>query len=155
EWFLPADRFALDFDGRILDPTRPGVLEFIQEDVRSLVEWGYSLIKHDFSTYDLTGQWGFEMDASPGVDGWHFSDRAKTTAEVVLDLYTALRAAAGDALLLGCNTIGHLAAGLFEIQRTGDDTSGRDWNRTRRMGINTLAFRMPQQDAFFAVDADC
>ncbi|PYT32182.1 MAG: hypothetical protein DMG58_10690 [Acidobacteria bacterium] len=34
-------------------------------------------------------------------------------------------------------------------------TSGRDWNRTRRMGVNTLAFRGVQHGAFFATDADC
>jgi len=41
------------------------------------------------------------------------------------------------------------------VQRTGDDTSGREWERTRKMGVNTLAFRMAQHDTFFAVDADC
>ena len=39
--------------------------------------------------------------------------------------------------------------------RTGDDTSGRDWSRTKKMGINTLAFRSPQQGNFFDMDADC
>ena len=58
-------------------------------------------------------------------------------------------------MVIGCNTIGHLGAGLFEIQRTGDDTSGRDWERTRRMGVNTMAFRLPQHGTFFAADADC
>ena len=61
----------------------------------------------------------------------------------------------GDAVLLGCNTVGHLGAGIFELQRTGDDTSGRDWNRTRKMGVNTLGFRLPQHRAFFLVDPDC
>jgi alpha-galactosidase len=58
-------------------------------------------------------------------------------------------------VVIGCNTFGHLGAGLFELQRTGDDTSGRDFNRTRRMGVNTLAFRGPQHRAFFDLDADC
>jgi alpha-galactosidase len=57
--------------------------------------------------------------------------------------------------VIGCNTIGHLAAGIFDISRTGDDTSGREWDRVRKMGVNTLAFRMPQHGAFFAADADC
>ena len=70
-------------------------------------------------------------------------------------MYAAIREAAGDALLIGCNTVGHLGAGPFELQRTGDDTSGRHWERTRKMGINTLAFRMPQHDTFFCADADC
>ena len=78
-----------------------------------------------------------------------------TNAEIILRLYRTLREGAGDGVLLGCNTIGHLAAGLFEIQRTGDDTSGRTWERTRRMGVNTLAFRLPQHGTFFASDADC
>ena len=51
--------------------------------------------------------------------------------------------------------MGHLGAGLFELQRIGDDTSGRDWERTRKMGVNTLAFRLPQHNTFFSADADC
>lgn len=39
--------------------------------------------------------------------------------------------------------------------RTGDDTSGVEWERTRKMGINTLAFRMLQQGTFYGADADC
>ena len=58
-------------------------------------------------------------------------------------------------LILGCNTIGHLGAGIFDMQRTGDDTSGKEWERTRRMGVNTLAFRLPQHGTFFTVDPDC
>lgn len=140
----------------ILDPSVPEVLEAVQEDVARCVGWGYELIKHDFSTYDIFGgRWGFEMGDRMTPDGWQFSDQSRTSAEIVRAFYQAIRDGAGDALVLGCNVIGHLAAGLVEIQRTGDDTSGRDWNRTRKMGVNTLAFRMPQQGAFFAVDADC
>ena len=85
-----------------------------------------------------------------------FFRRSKTNAEILLDFYTAIRKTAGDApLILGCNTVGHLTAGLFELQRTGDDTSGQNWERTRRMGVNTLAFRLPQHNTFFALDADC
>ena len=58
-------------------------------------------------------------------------------------------------LILGCNTVGHLGAGLMHLQRTGDDTSGLMWERTLRFGVNTLAFRMPQHRAFFDIDADC
>ena len=95
------------------------------------------------------------MGAEMTEGGWHFHDQTLTNAEIILRLYQTLRAGAGDVLLLGCNTIGHLSAGLFELQRTGDDTSGRIWERTRRMGINTLAYRMPQNDTFFTCDADC
>ena len=72
-----------------------------------------------------------------------------------MDLYAAIREAAGDSLILGCNTVGHLSAGLFESSRIGDDTSGHNWERTRRMGVNSLAFRAAQHDTFHAADPDC
>ena len=120
-----------------------------------MVSWGFELIKHDYTSFDLLGRWGSAMSADLTDGGWHFSDRSRTTAEIALALYRAIREAAGSALVIGCNTFGHLAAGLFELQRTGDDTSGRDFHRTRRMGVNTLAFRGPQHRAFFDLDADC
>jgi alpha-galactosidase len=138
-----------------LDLTLPENLSLIHDDVARIHGWGYELIKHDFSTYDIFGRWGLEMGAELTDAGWHFADQTLTNAEIILRLYQTLRSAAGDSVLLGCNTIGHLGAGLFEIQRTGDDTSGHVWERTRRMGINTLACRLPQQGAFFACDADC
>ena len=70
--------------------------------------------------------------------------------------YLAIREAAGDdVLIMGCNTFSHLSAGIMDIQRTGDDTSGREWERTKKYGVNTLAFRMMQHGAFYQVDADC
>ncbi|GCE11533.1 hypothetical protein [Tengunoibacter tsumagoiensis] len=155
-WYLPeAGRYAYTTPGVMLDPSQPAVLEQVRQDIQGLVDWGYELIKHDFSTYDIFGRWGFEMKTRLTVPGWSFADTSKTTAEIILEFYRTIARAAGDALVIGCNTVGHLAAGIFAIQRTGDDTSGRDWERTRKMGINTLAFRMPQQGTFFAVDADC
>jgi len=138
-----------------LDLTRPENLALIHDDVARIRGWGYELIKHDFSTYDVFGKWGFEMGAALTEPGWQFGDPSLTNAEIILRLYRTLRAGAGDAVLLGCNTIGHLGAGIFEVQRTGDDTSGLVWERTRRMGINTLAYRLPQHNAFFASDPDC
>lgn len=120
-----------------------------------MASWGFELIKHDYTSFDLLGRWGSGMGADLTDPGWHFADRSMTTAEVTLTLYRAIREAAGSGLILGCNTFGHLAAGLFELQRTGDDTSGREFHRTRRMGVNTLAFRGPQHRAFFDLDADC
>ena len=138
------------------DPTVPDSLQLVLAKVRQVVDWKYDLVKHDYSTYDLFGQWGFEMGARLTLPGWHFADRSKTNAEIVRDLYVAIRKTAGEkTLLLGCNTVGHLSAGLFELQRTGDDTSGQRWERTRRMGVNTLAYRLPQNKTFFLMDADC
>jgi alpha-galactosidase len=135
-WRLPSPNAAREYaKGQIytLDPTIAEVRERVRQDIRTLAGWGYSLIKHDFSTYDLLGRWGFTMGAQITDDNWNFADRSRTNAEVIRQFYSAMRDAAGDTLLLGCNTVGHLAAGLFELQRTGDDTSGRDWNRTRKM----------------------
>jgi len=155
-WTLPASRFKGDYPGVVLDPSVPEVLALVREDVlRVAREWRYDLVKHDFTTYDLFGRWGFEMGSSVTVDGWSFADRSRTSAEIVSALYAAIREAAGDCVVIGCNTIGHLGAGRFELQRTGDDTSGREWERTRKMGVNTMAFRLPQHGAFFAADADC
>lgn len=140
-----------------LDPSNPEALNYIAEDVKRICSWGFSLIKHDFSTYDLFGKWGFEMNPLITNDGWSFFDKTKTSAEIVKDLYETIYKASrsNNAVIIGCNTIGHLAAGLTHINRTGDDTSGLNWERTRRMGINTLAFRLPQHKTFFEIDADC
>jgi alpha-galactosidase len=155
-WLLPAQRFLNAPEGPMLDPSVPEALELVKGIFRTVEGWGYGLIKHDFTTYDILGRWGFAMGSELTNSGWSFHNKTKTTAQVVKGLYAAIRESVGpDTLLLGCNTVSHLSAGYFEVQRTGDDTSGREWERTRRMGINTLAFRMPQHGAFYACDADC
>jgi alpha-galactosidase len=155
---LPDARFGEKKDRALehaYDPTIPDTRTLIRSKVREVVDWGYELVKHDFSTYDLLGQWGFEMGPQPTLPGWSLFDRTRTNAEVIADLYALIREEAGpNALLDGCNTIGHLGQGIFDLQRTGDDTSGRQWERTRRMGVNTLTFRLPQHGTFFIQDAD-
>ena len=143
-----------------IDPTNPEALNYIKEDIKRICNWGYTLIKHDFSTFDLFGKWGFQMSPLVTDDGWHFYDDSLTSAEVVKLLYKAILDASvevsnGETLILGCNTIGHLGAGYMHINRTGDDTSGVIWERTRFMGVNTLAFRLPQHGKFYEIDADC
>lgn len=189
------DEWRLSTNG-CLDPTYPDALHYIKEDIRTICGWGFRLIKHDFSTYDLTGKWGFEMHPLVTEDGWHFYDRSITTAEAVTRLYHAIWDAShekdfsassspdqaygavspnrayssaadesfrgglqGDGdngtIIIGCNTVGHLGAGLMQLDRIGDDTSGLGWERTRSTGINTLAFRLMQNETFFGADADC
>lgn len=140
----------------VLDPTIPENIERIKHNFDVYKQWGYEMVKHDFTTYDLTGRWGFDMKESITSPGWNFNDRSKTTAEIILDLYRSIREAAGDGIyVIGCNTMSHLSAGIFELCRIGDDTSGKDWGRTRKMGVNTLAFRLPQHNKFYAADGDC
>ena len=148
-WRLPRDR-------AYLDPTVPESRQKIAEDVSRVRGWGYELIKHDYTTFDLFGRWGFQMGTAMTRDGWTFAEGPKrTTAEVIRELYDTIRNAAGDAVIIGCNTVTHLSAGVFEICRIGDDTSGTEWSRTRKMGVNTLAFRGMHHDTFYAADADC
>lgn len=140
----------------VLDPTIPENIERIKHYFDVYKQWGYEMVKHDFSTYDITGRWGNHMKESITSPGWNFNDRSKTTAEIINHLYHSIREAAGDDIyVIGCNTMSHLSAGVFELCRIGDDTSGREWNRTREMGVNTLAFRLPQHNTFYAVDGDC
>ena len=155
-WMLPALRWRDRSAEAVYDPTIPEAREAALDVVRQARDWGYDFLKHDFTTYELLGGWGKDFGASPTRDGWSFHDRSKTNAEIIRELYRGIRKAAGDdRIILGCNTIGHLSAGIFDASRTGDDTSGRDWERTRRMGVNTLAFRLPQDRILFRTDADC
>jgi alpha-galactosidase len=141
----------------ILDPTIPEVQERIRDYFRQYREWGFELVKIDFTTFDIFGKWGFEMirDRRVTEPGWRMHDVSRTNAEIINSLYSTMREAAGDVYLIGCNTFSHLSAGVFEINRIGDDTSGREWDRTRKMGVNTLAFRGAHHGNFYAADADC
>lgn len=143
-------------NNKYLDASHPAVLNYVSDLIKMICDWGYTLIKHDFSTYDMLGFWGFERPKEFAKDGWAFYNRNKTTAEIILDFYRVIyEASAGRAIVLGCNVIGHLAAGLVHINRTGDDTSGMEWERVRKYGVNALAFRMLHHEAFFLSDADC
>ena len=150
------DGWRLSRDHDSLDPTVPDVRQKVHDDIARLHQWGFELVKHDYTTFDILGRWGFQMGTALTRDGWTFaSGPSRTTAEVIADLYAAIRAGAGGSLVIGCNTVSHLSAGTFEICRIGDDTSGTEWPRTRKMGVNSLAFRGAQHHAFYAADADC
>lgn len=153
----PADEWITGAEGEswFIDPTNPDVLRYVSDTVRRLADEGYDLIKHDFTTYDIFRKWGFHVGGRPMAGACKMADDTRTNAEIILNLYRTISEAAGDTVIIGCNTVSHLAAGIFQIQRTGDDTSGRNWERTRYMGINTLAMRMPQHRIFYDCDADC
>lgn len=134
--------------GFFLDATHPYTLEKVAEDTSRIRGWGYDLIKHDFTTFDNFGY-------PPHTDGdWHFFDRTKTNAQMLLNLYKTIQCAADGANVIGCNTVNHLAAGIHQCQRSGGDTSGRSFEITRKNGVKCMV-RLPQHNTFFAVDPDC
>jgi len=141
----------------VLDPTIPENLERIKKYFKLYNQWGYEMVKFDFTSFDMFGKWGFEMlkDGAVTVNNWSMHDTSKTNAEIVLNLYKTIRAAAGETYIIGCNTFSHLSAGLFELNRIGDDTSGNEWERTKKMGVNTLAFRSIHHGTFYGADGDC
>ena len=148
----------IDRDGEklYLDPTHPAVQSYLKDDIERLKAWGYELVKHDFSTVDLFGDYGCNLNATiTNQTGWHFYDKTKTNAEIVVDFYRLIKENAGDMLIIGCDTVSHLSAGYVHLSRTGDDTSGVEWERTRKMGVNTLAFRLAHNENFYMCDADC
>lgn len=150
------DTWRLARKKNFLDPSVPEVRQKVADDIARLRTWGFELIKHDYTTFDIFGRWGSTMGSAITREGWAFATgSSRTTAEVIDDLYAGIRKAAGTSLVIGCNTVSHLSAGHFEICRIGDDTSGTEWARTRKMGVNTLAFRGVQHDAFYVADADC
>ena len=48
---------------RLYDPTIPEALEAAV--AAEACAWGYELIKHDFTTFELFGLWRSQMGASP------------------------------------------------------------------------------------------
>jgi alpha-galactosidase len=158
EWRIKRDpSVAPKYIGNnVLDPTVPEVRKHVADQVKCIRQWGYELIKDDYSTYEVFGQMGNKMGEQLTKEGWSLADRSVTTAEAVREHYRNIRDAAGDgAIIIGCNTIGHLAAGIYEVNRIGDDTSAQHWWSTSRQGINALAFRLAQHNVFFAADPDC
>lgn len=139
-----------------LDPSHPYTLEKVFEDTKRLRDWGFNLIKHDFTTIDISGSSSsFGLFYNGNLNGNRtFYDRTKTTATIVKELYKTIARGAGDAEVIGCNVMGHLSAGIHSIQRVGDDTSGRYWEMTVNNGINSM-MRLPQNGNFFMVDPDC
>jgi alpha-galactosidase len=152
----PSDRDNVLIPGtRLLDPTIPENLDRVRAYLQAYRDWGYDLVKFDFTAFDVMGKWGFQMGGEPVLPSRRFADGSVTTAEILLRLFGAIREAAAETIVLACNTPTHLSAGLFEICRIGDDTSGREWKRTRTMGVNALGFRICHHGTFYAADGDC
>lgn len=146
-----------DHGGAILDPSHPYTLERVEMDAARIRDWGYDLIKHDFSTIDITGLGtltGERNTADLFKGDRKMFDNTKTSATVIKELYSAIQRGAGEADVIGCNTVSHLTAGIHSVYRTGCDTSGRSFEWTRRNGTNSV-MRLPLNDRFYKADPDC
>ena len=143
--------------GVILDPTHPFTLEQVERDARRIRAWGFDLIKHDFTTDDITGNVPLTAESHTFRicrGARRFFDRSITTATAIKRLYAAIQRGAGQADVIGCNVVGHLCAGIHAICRVGNDTSGRSFEWTRRYGVNSM-MRLPHNDTLYRVDPDC
>ncbi len=154
---LPTGVAYAEYDkGVVMDPSHAYTLEKVETDVRRIANWGYEIIKHDFSTLDITGivltSEFHNYQLCKG--GYKFFDKTKTTATIIKNLYKAIQRGAGTADVIGCNVIGHLSAGIHSVQRTGNDSSGRSFEWTRRHSVNAV-MRLPMNNTFFNVDPDC
>ncbi len=154
-----AEMILVEGDGvYTLDPSHPKTLQLAEETARRITqEWGFDLIKHDFSVIDTTGINNFAAETFHSQlcrENRTFFDKTKTTATVLKNLYAAIQRGAGDKDVIGCGTIGHLTAGIHSMFRTGADTSGRCYEWTRRDGGNCL-MRLPLNNAFYMTDPDC
>ncbi len=139
-----------------IDPSHLASIEYIKNEIKAVKDFGFKMIKFDFLCHDIFGHYGFDMGTELFGKNIPFYNKEKTTAQIIKEFYLSLREAAGeDCLIIGCNAVSHIAAGIVDIQRTGDDTSGKEWERTLKMGVNTLAWRMHQHKTFYAHDADC
>ena len=151
-WYRP-----LCMEGKMCDPSDPAVLARIAEDIRRFKGWGFKFVKIDYLTFDWCGHFkGFDGAGRLIRDARRWKDAKHTTAEIVTRLYRTMREAAGDDMvILGCNAVNHLCAGLFEASRVGPDTSGRDWEQTKRNGVGAVAFKGIENGTLFAADPDC
>ena len=151
-WYRP-----LCMEGKMCDPSDPAVLERIRADLQRFKEWGFKFVKIDYLTFDWCGHFkGFDTAGRLIRDKRQWKDTKRTTAETITGLYRTMREAAGDDMvILGCNAVNHLCAGLFEASRVGPDTSGKNWEQTKRNGVGAVAFKGIENGTLFAADPDC
>ncbi len=148
------EEYTTGYNGLILDPSHPVVLEKVEKDARQISGWGYKIIKHDFTTIDTSGFWHHDNDTPIIKSDRQFFDNTKTTATIIKNLYKAIQKGAGESDVIGCNVCGHLSAGIHSMQRIGGDTSGNTFEITRSQGVNAM-MRLPTNKKFYLADPDC
>lgn len=141
-------------NGSSLDPSHPRILKKIGTNVKAMCEAGFSLIIFDGSALDIFGKTEEEGYPFSTSGDWHFYDEAKTSAEIVMNFYHTIREAAGPygAIIMGCNTIGHLGTGFMHIQ-TAETIEELLHCEDADLAVNSVTFRFPQHRNFFFVQA--
>lgn len=76
------ERQRLKGNPALLDPSHPDALAHIAADVARIRGWGFRLLKHDYSTFDIFGRYGIDMTERLTDGDWCFFDRTHTTAEI-------------------------------------------------------------------------
>jgi len=98
---------ALESGGQIMDPTHPYTLQRIQEDAARIHSWGFRLLKHDFSSYDLMGLSALnprELGVQLMADNRTLFDATRPLAMVIKDIYRAVQSGMGADPVIGCCT---------------------------------------------------
>ena len=134
------------------------MVELVKEDIRRISNWGYELIKHDFSTWDMFGIWGRETQAwmggkAWGEPDWSFADRSRTSAEIVVDVYKAIKEAAGNTLILGCTELSLLKWQEIYNQKMAavPNASYMDDTRARELLNEKSGYMIYRQDVLIGI----
>ncbi len=112
---VSAGLIATRFFGRALDPTHPGVEEYVRTLIREVVhEWGYRYLKLDF----------MYAGALPGQR----HQPRMTRAQALRHAFRLIRETVGEEVyILGCGAPFGPALGLVDAMRIGPDTAPRWW----------------------------
>ena len=70
---MPLIRGDLPRERTVLDPTYPRSTREGCRRYFAAAQWGFELIKHDYTTFDVFGRWGFQMGTALTRDGWTFA----------------------------------------------------------------------------------
>lgn len=160
EWY-PSTRAADDDpgwwgQGYRLDISNQETLAYLADFInRAVKHWGMRYLKLDFLTIDVFGTscWGKRSLENP-LGG--FRDETKTGVEIYSRALATIREAAGeDCFILGCNTLTLPSAPFCDGQRTGNDVSVYDWNKTVRECLCPLFLRAHHHNRLYAADPDC
>jgi hypothetical protein len=116
DWFLDMDVIGsaiIPSNERALDISNPEALEWLSGVISRVVnEWGFGMIKVDFTYYSLLGR--------------NYAAKGRTRAEIFREAFKTMRAAAGpDVYILAVGVPVGIHAGLVDGMRTGLDTAPR------------------------------